>query len=116
MSNLSGVPTPLEEYGLSIGDITVTRVINPLGQLKQNSPIMLARRIRTITNPWAELTPGTALIVDGKKAVIRKIYPPKAPQDLGVEPPSDGDERIAHGLEAEAKAIEFPQQPVVGIG
>ena len=34
MSNLSGVPTPLEEDGLSIGDITVTRVIHPLGQLK----------------------------------------------------------------------------------
>ena len=50
MSNLSGVPTPLEEYGLSIGDITVTRVINPLGQLKQGSPIMLARRIQNITN------------------------------------------------------------------
>ena len=65
MSNLSGVPTPLEEYGLSIGDITVTRVINPLGQLKQNSPIMLARRIRTITNPWAELTPGTAIGASG---------------------------------------------------
>ena len=81
MSNLSGVPTPLEEYGLSIGDITVTRVINPLGQLKQGSPIMLARRIRDITNPWQELTEGTALIVDGKKAVIRKIHPPKAPQD-----------------------------------
>ena len=81
MSNLSGVPTPLEEYGLSIGDITVTRVINPLGQLKQGSPIMLARRIRDITNPWAELTEGTALIVDGKKAVIRKIHPLKAPQD-----------------------------------
>ena len=47
MSNLSGVPTPLEEYGLSIGDITVTRVINPLGQLKQGSPIMLARRLQT---------------------------------------------------------------------
>ena len=81
MSNLSGVPTPLEEYGLSIGDITVTRVINPLGQLKQNSPIMLARRIRTITNPWAELTPGTAIIVAGKKAVIRQIQPDTAPQD-----------------------------------
>ena len=81
MSNLSGVPTPLEEYGLSIGDITVTRVINPLGQLKQNSPIMLAQRIRTITNPWAELTPGTAIIVAGKKAVIRQIQPDTAPQD-----------------------------------
>ena len=46
MSNLSGVPTPLEEYVLSIGDITVTRVINPLGQLKQGSPIMMARRLR----------------------------------------------------------------------
>ncbi|MCH2378478.1 MAG: hypothetical protein MK236_03560 [Pedosphaera sp.] len=83
MSNLSGVPTPLEEYGLSIGDITVTRVINPLGQLKQGSPIMLARRLQTITNPWAELTPGTTLIVGGKKAVIRQIQPDTAPQDRG---------------------------------
>ena len=83
MSNLSGVPTPLEEYGLSIGDITVTRVINPLGQLKQGSPIMLARRLQTITNPWVELTPGTTLIVGGKKAVIRQIQPDTAPQDRG---------------------------------
>jgi hypothetical protein len=83
MSNLSGVPTPLEEYGLSIGDITVTRVINPLGQLKNGSPVMLARRIQNITNPWAELTPGTAIVVDGQKAVIRQIKPDTAPKNRG---------------------------------
>ena len=83
MSNLSGVPTPLEEYGLSIGDITVTRVINPLGQLKKGSPVMLARRIQNITNPWAELTPGTAIVVDGQKAVIRQIKPDTAPKNRG---------------------------------
>jgi len=94
MSNLSGVPTPLEEYGLSIGDITVTRVINPLGQLKQGSPIMLARRLQTITNPWAELTTGTTLIVGGKKAVIRQIQPDTAPQDRGKDNLGTGEDKV----------------------
>ena len=37
--NIPGIPTPLEEYGLSIGDVTVSRVINPLGQLRAGSPV-----------------------------------------------------------------------------
>jgi tetratricopeptide (TPR) repeat protein len=81
LGNLAGVPTPLEEYGLSIGDITVTRVINPLGQLSAGSPIMLSRQLKTITNPWTELTPGTAVIVGGKKAVIMQIDPDRPPEN-----------------------------------
>ena len=29
LSGLTGVPTPLEEYGLTLGDITTTRIFNP---------------------------------------------------------------------------------------
>ena len=78
---LTGVTTPLEEYGLSLGDITVSRVFNPIGQLKNDDSIILARRIADghITNPWQELTPGTGLIVDGIKAVIRQIQPDTPP-------------------------------------
>ena len=38
---------------------------------------MISRRLTQITNPWQELTPGTGLIVNGKKAVIRRQ--PEAP-------------------------------------
>ncbi|MDG2214045.1 MAG: hypothetical protein P8M70_09455 [Verrucomicrobiota bacterium] len=76
---LTGVTTPLEEYGLSLGDITVSRVFNPIGQLKHDDSIILARRLTHITNPWQELVPGTGLIVDGKKAVIRQIQPETPP-------------------------------------
>ena len=75
LGHLSGVPTPLEEYGLSIGDITVTRVINPLGQLRAGSPVMYSRRLKSVTNPWSDLQPGTALVVDGKKAIIMQLQP-----------------------------------------
>jgi len=76
---LTGVTTPLEEYGLSLGDITVSRVFNPIGQLKHDDSIILARRLTHITNPWQELTPGTGLIVAGNKAVIRQIQPDTPP-------------------------------------
>ena len=78
---LTSVPTPLEEYGLTLGDITVTRVFNPIGQLQVEDPIVIARRLTHITNPWQELTPGTGLIVDGKKAVIRQIQPEAPPSE-----------------------------------
>ena len=78
---VTSVPTPLEEYGLTLGDITVTRIFNPIGQLQVEDPIVIARRITHITNPWQELTPGTGLIVDGKKAVIRQIQPEAPPSE-----------------------------------
>ncbi|MBT5846420.1 MAG: hypothetical protein HOH86_07470 [Verrucomicrobiales bacterium] len=78
-----GIPTPMEEYGLSIGDITVTRVHNPLGQLTLNKHLLLSRRLNRVTNPWEELSPGTAIEVDGRKAVIVEIEPATAPKDLG---------------------------------
>jgi hypothetical protein len=78
-----GIPTPMEEYGLSIGDITVTRVHNPLGQLALNKHLLLSRRLNRVTNPWEELSPGTAIEVDGRKAVIKEIEPATAPKDLG---------------------------------
>jgi hypothetical protein len=79
-----GIPTPMEEYGLSIGDITVTRVLNPLGQLALNKHLLLSRRLNRVTNPWEELSPGTAIEVDGRKAVIVEIEPATAPKDLGT--------------------------------
>jgi hypothetical protein len=79
-----GIPTPMEEYGLSIGDITVTRVHNPLGQLALNKHLLLSRRLNRVTNPWEELSPGTAIEVDGRKAVIVEIEPAAAPKDLGT--------------------------------
>ncbi|MDE2680528.1 MAG: hypothetical protein OSB29_04090 [Verrucomicrobiota bacterium] len=79
-----GIPTPMEEYGLSIGDITVTRVHNPLGQLALNKHLLLSRRLNRVTNPWEELSPGTAIEVDGRKAVIVEIEPATAPKDLGT--------------------------------
>ena len=86
LSGLTGVPTPLEEYGLTLGDITTTRIFNPLGQLKHHDSIIVARQINDskIINPWQELTPGTGLIVDGKKAVIQKIEPESPPENEGV--------------------------------
>ena len=86
LSGLTGVPTPLEEYGLTLGDITTTRIFNPVGQLKHHDSIIVARQINDskIINPWQELTPGTGLIVDGKKAVIQKIEPESAPENEGV--------------------------------
>ena len=81
--NIPGIPTPLEEYGLSIGDITVSRVINPLGQLRAGSPVMLNRHLNRVTNPWAELSPGTAIILTGKKAVVRQILPATPPAGIG---------------------------------
>lgn len=86
LSGLTGVPTPLEEYGLTLGDITTTRIFNPLGQLKHHDSIIVARQINDskIINPWQELTPGTGLIVNGKKAVIQKIEPESPPENEGV--------------------------------
>ena len=83
LSSLTGVPTPLEEYGLTLGDITTTRIFNPIGQLKNNDSIIISRQIEDIkiVNPWQELTPGTGLIVDGKKAVILEIQPAIPPSD-----------------------------------
>jgi len=81
--NIPGIPTPLEEYGLSIGDVTVSRVINPLGQLRAGSPVMLNRHLTRVTNPWAELSPGTAIILTGKKAVVRQILPATPPAGIG---------------------------------
>ncbi len=80
---ITSVPTPLEEYGLSLGDITMTRVFNPIGQLQVEDPIIIARRVNQdhITNPWQELTPGTGLIVDGIKAVVREIQPEMPPSE-----------------------------------
>lgn len=78
--NIPGIPTPLEEYGLSIGDVTVSRVINPLGQLRAGTPIMIYRHLIKITNPWAELSKGTAVILNNeKKAVVMNILPAKPP-------------------------------------
>jgi hypothetical protein len=37
-----------------------------------------------VTNPWEELSPGTAIEVDGRKAVIVEIEPATAPKDLGT--------------------------------
>lgn len=77
----TGVPTPLEEFGLTIGDVTVTRVINPLGQLENGSPVLLHRRLEKITNPWRDLPPGTAVVVDGSKAVVQSISPEAPPRN-----------------------------------
>ena len=77
-----GIPTPMQEYGLTIGDITVTRVRNPLGQLALNKHLMLSRQLSRVTNPWEELAPGTALVLDGKKAVIVNIDPTEAPKNV----------------------------------
>jgi len=83
---LTGIPTPLEEYGLSIGDVTVSRIFNPVGQLRPEDTLVISRRLTRIANPWQELTPGTGLIVDGKKAVIRQIQPdaPPATKQTGL--------------------------------
>ena len=76
---LTGIPTPLEEYGLTIGDVTVSRIFNPVGQLRSEDTLVISRRLTHIANPWQELTPGTGLIVNGKKAVIRQIQPDAPP-------------------------------------
>ena len=76
---LPGIRTPLEEYGLTIGDVTVSRIFNPVGQLRPEDTVVISRRLTQITNPWQELTPGTGLIVGGKKAVIRQIQPEAPP-------------------------------------
>ena len=83
---LTGIPTPLEEYGLTIGDVTVSRIFNPVGQLRPEDTVVISRRLTQITNPWQELTPGTGLIVGGKKAVIRQITPdaPPATKQTGL--------------------------------
>ena len=83
---LTGIPTPLEEYGLTIGDVTMSRVFNPIGQLRPEDTVVISRRLTQITNPWQELTPGTGLIVEGKKAVIRQIQPeaPPATKQTGL--------------------------------
>ena len=77
---ITGIPTPLEEYGLTIGDVSVSRVFNPIGQLKVEDSVMISRRFIDIANPWLEMAPGTGLIVDGKKAVVRSIDPRVAPK------------------------------------
>ena len=86
---LTGIRTPLEEYGLTIGDVTVSRIFNPVGQLRPEDTVLISRRLTQITNPWQELTPGTGLIVNGKKAVITQITPDAPPAikgtDLSVE-------------------------------
>ena len=64
---LKGIRTPLEEYGLTIGDVTVSRIFNPVGQLRPEDTVVISRRLTQITNPWQELTPGTGLIVNGKR-------------------------------------------------
>ena len=74
------IKTPLEEYGLTIGDVSVSRVFNPIGQLKVEDSVMISRRFIDIANPWLEMAPGTGLIVDGKKAVVRSIDPRVAPK------------------------------------
>ncbi len=79
-----GIPTPMEEYGLTIGDITVSRVFNPLGQLAVHKHLLLSRQLTSVTNPWEELAPGTAVVVDGRKAVVTQIEPAEAPKDTGV--------------------------------
>ena len=76
---LKGIRTPLEEYGLTIGDVTVSRISNPVGQLRPEDTVVISRRLTQITNPWRELTPGTGLIVNGKKAVIRQTNPKLTP-------------------------------------
>ena len=38
---LTGIPTPLEEYGLTIGDVTVSRIFNPVGQLRPEDTLSL---------------------------------------------------------------------------
>ena len=83
---LPGIRTPLEEYGLTIGDVTVSRIFNPVGQLRPEDTVVISRRLTQITNPWQELTPGTGLIVNGKKAVIRQIQPeaPPATKQTGL--------------------------------
>ena len=83
---LKGIRTPLEEYGLTIGDVTVSRIFNPVGQLRPEDTVVISRRLTQITNPWQELTPGTGLIVNGKKAVIRQIQPeaPPATKQTGL--------------------------------
>ena len=77
---ITGIKTPLEEYGLTIGDVSVSRVFNPIGQLKVEDSVMISRRFIDIANPWLEMAPGTGLIVDGKKAVVRSIDPRVAPK------------------------------------
>ena len=77
---ITGIKTPLEEYGLTIGDVSVSRVFNPIGQLKVEDSVMISCRFIDIANPWLEMAPGTGLIVDGKKAVVRSIDPRVVPK------------------------------------
>ena len=35
---LKGIRTPLEEYGLTIGDVTVSRIFNPVGNCAPKTP------------------------------------------------------------------------------
>ena len=82
---LKGIRTPLEEYGLTIGDVTVSRIFNPVGQLRPEDTLVISRRLTHIANPWQELTPGTGLIVNGKKAVITQITPDAPPANKGTD-------------------------------
>ena len=82
---LTGIRTPLEEYGLTIGDVTVSRIFNPVGQLRPEDTVLISRRLTHIANPWQDLTPGTGLIVNGKKAVIRQIQPDVPPATKSLE-------------------------------
>ena len=61
----------MEEYGLTIGDVTVSRIFNPVGQLRPEDTVVISRRLNQITNPWQELTPGTGLIV-----AVKRRHPP----------------------------------------
>ena len=57
---ITGIPTPLEEYGLTIGDVSVSRVFNPIGQLKMEDSVMISRKFISIANPWLEMVPEQA--------------------------------------------------------
>ena len=82
---LTGIRTPLEEYGLTIGDVTVSRIFNPVGQLRPEDTVLISRRLTQITNPWQELTPGTGLIVNGKRQSSGKSNPkPRPPPNKQV--------------------------------
>jgi len=105
---LTGIRTPLEEYGLTIGDVTVSRIFNPVGQLRPEDTVLISRRLTHIANPWQDLTPGTGLIVNGKKAVIRQIQPDVPPATKSLE-----DNRIkltVEQIDETTMTLEWEQQ------
>ena len=105
---LTSIRTPLEEYGLTIGDVTVSRIFNPVGQLRPEDTVLISRRLTHIANPWQDLTPGTGLIVNGKKAVIRQIQPDVPPATKSLE-----DNRIkltVEQIDETTMTLEWEQQ------